>query len=265
MYIIKGSGVSFRLTENEAQQLNSVAELLQQDEKNITSAKVLILTLSHRYSVLIRENDHLRATLNDNLDSTKDKQQALLKEIEEYKTTNDQQQTRIQELTQEIQTLQQQLISIQQEPEPQQEEEPQQQNYDIDAMLAEEKGQQNKDVIERYADIIKLIGYQEDMIPSEEKILKDVVDILSEPMEPEIVEKIVEIEKKLQDNEFIIQLEPAQKRVLEVITRWRFQTKKDVKLLSIPQVIKRMVFNRGTLLNWHEEFETGIKEKHIKG
>lgn len=111
-------------------------------------------------------------------------------------------------------------------------------------------------------ELIAAIGYEE--TPSDDELYSDLLEIITTSLEPAEPEKeIVEIERKLTDNEFLLTLKAAQTEVLNTIARWRFMTQKDDHTNNIPELILRMLFNKGVLLNWHGQFDTGISEKHF--
>lgn len=69
-------------------------------------------------------------------------------------------------------------------------------------------------------------------------------------------EVVKEVERALTENEVLLNLSAQQKQTIEIIARWRSRTGKDSQLNTIEQTIKRMVFNSGTLMNDHGQFDT---------
>jgi len=107
-----------------------------------------------------------------------------------------------------------------------------------------------------------VIGYDE--IKTLPEILRDLLEIISTPLEPaptvEIEKEVIkEVEKPLGENDILVQLEPLQKEVLEKIARFRVRYKLDDERTPLDVLIKRMIFNTGTLKNDHGAFVTGIK------
>jgi len=254
MYQIKGTGISFRLNNEETQQLNHAATQLQQDGNNqITSAKIFVLTLADQNALLLQQNE------------------ALQKEQQDLKTENADYLAQINALQDELKHLQIKLQQTEQtlletlktsreaveEPDP---------TIETTATEEPEAGiqePQHAEVSEKYERLIELIGYEEE--PTELQLINDLISILSQPAEePQVVEKIVEIERELAKGEVIVHLEEAQEKILETIARWRFHTKKDPQRLSHAQLIKKMVFNKGAIFNWHDQFATGLSEKHLR-
>lgn len=120
----------------------------------------------------------------------------------------------------------------------------------------------NREIVDK---LIQEIGYQE--TPSDEKLFSDIVEIINttlEPAPPVEVEKIVEVEKPLAENEVLVTMTLEQKKLLATIARWRYQSKIDQELLTPSDVMRKMTFNKGSLTNWHGEFETGISESRLK-
>lgn len=124
-----------------------------------------------------------------------------------------------------------------------------------------ELSEENKEVLSIKEQLIESIGYTD--IPTEKQLLTDLLDIINTPLEPaptvEIEKEVIkEVERKLGVNEILVNLSTPQRELLETIARWRLMQKKDSVRLSLEKLIKRMVFNAGTLSNYHGEFETGI-------
>jgi hypothetical protein len=120
---------------------------------------------------------------------------------------------------------------------------------------------ENQEVNEIKQQLIESIGYTE--TPTDEQLFTDLLEIITTPLEPaptvEVVKEVVkEVERPLTANEVLLNLTPQQRELIELITRWRFQQKRDTERLTTEKAIKRMVFNAGTLSNYHGEFETGI-------
>lgn len=113
--------------------------------------------------------------------------------------------------------------------------------------------------------LIEEMGYLER--PTDEQLYSDILEIITTPLAPAPtveIEKPVIKEKELSENEVLIELTEKQKHILELIARYRYSLKEDTQRLSLSDLIKRMVFNRGTLLNMHGEFKTLLRPKTLK-
>lgn len=105
---------------------------------------------------------------------------------------------------------------------------------------------------------------------SEETMLDTLVQIVNSPapivpqIEEKLVEKTIEVERKLSETEILIDLKPSQKNALLKIADWRFKNGYDNEELSPGEVMRKMTFNKGSLVNWHGEFMTGFSERHLK-
>lgn len=115
--------------------------------------------------------------------------------------------------------------------------------------------------------LIDEIGYEQE--PTDEILFTDLLEIITTPIEvpkieAEYKEVIKEVERELSENEILIDLKPKQHEILKKIARWRSHTKIDDATLPTGDIIKRMVFNHGTLLNEHGYFETGLNAKRAK-
>lgn len=116
-------------------------------------------------------------------------------------------------------------------------------------------------------DLINALGYSEPM--PDETFYKDLLEVITlETLTPEPVEiekeVIKEIPIKLEPNQTIVTTTPEQHNHLELIARWRLSVGKDKELSTVETIIKRMVFNEGTLLNYHGFFATGLKDKNLR-
>lgn len=80
------------------------------------------------------------------------------------------------------------------------------------------------------------------------------------------VEIMQALHEKLTQPENTVQVEfnPEQLRLLRTIIRFRAQQKIDVPGLTLQELIRSMIFNRGCLFNEHGEFETGIRAGKMK-
>jgi len=268
MYLIKNSGLSFRLTNEETQQLNNTAEFLQKDgNTTITSAKNFVLILSQELLKLKDENEELKKQLEQKENEIAEQ---LYTHLEEIKKTREEVQRdkelELQILRSSNQELKERLLQSQQALEQSGNEQLEAEQTTTESVQETEQESDSTEfenqTMQQYQKLIELIGYETE--PTELQLFNDLIDIISQPQEPETIEKNVEIERELAKNEFLLQLEEPQATLLEKIARWRYQTKRDPQRLQIPQLIRRMIFNKGTLFNWHGEFDTGISEKRLK-
>lgn len=85
-----------------------------------------------------------------------------------------------------------------------------------------------------------------------------------EPKEIE-VERVVErvVEKPLLENQMIIDLNPVQKRILEVIAERRFQKREDAVKNTPEKQLLNLTFNRQTLFNWAGNYPTYLELKEF--
>lgn len=96
---------------------------------------------------------------------------------------------------------------------------------------------------------------------SEEEMLDTLIQIVNTPapVVPQVEEKIIQVERKLSENEVLVELKPAQIEALNFIADYRFKKKLDAEKLSLAGVLRGLAFKPGPLTNWLNEFETGIR------
>jgi hypothetical protein len=77
------------------------------------------------------------------------------------------------------------------------------------------------------------------------------------------IPETIEVEKTipLGDNDVLLNLEKNQVLVIREIAKNRARKLRLAEVPAIDQIIKEMVFNRGALFNWHEEYWTGLTKK----
>lgn len=97
---------------------------------------------------------------------------------------------------------------------------------------------------------------------SETEMLDALVEMVTFHSEPEIqikeVEKVVEVERSLKENEVILSLDERNEKIVNHISLYRYKKGYDKEQLTKEQVIKNLAFNAATIVNWGGEFETGI-------
>lgn len=77
------------------------------------------------------------------------------------------------------------------------------------------------------------------------------------------VEKIVEVERPLTENEMVVNIQPKQKQLLVNIASWRHNRGYD-KVLNHPgDILRRMAFQKAVLVDWNDEFPTGLTRKNL--
>lgn len=96
---------------------------------------------------------------------------------------------------------------------------------------------------------------------SEEEMLDTLIQIVNTPapVVPQVEEKIIQVERKLSENEVLVELKTAQIEALNFIADYRFKKKLDAEKLSLAGVLRGLAFKPGPLTNWLNEFETGIR------
>lgn len=117
---------------------------------------------------------------------------------------------------------------------------------------------------EKFAQIKTDIFENEDVTP--EQMLDEMLQIINQP-QPAVeipIEKVVEVEKPLLENQVIVNLRPQENLLIGKIAEWRFQSRIDSSQLSKETVLKKLAFNLASLADWNEEFKTGISERSIK-
>lgn len=117
---------------------------------------------------------------------------------------------------------------------------------------------------EKFAQIKTDIFENEDVTP--EQMLDEMLYIINQP-QPAVeipIEKVVEVEKPLLENQVIVNLRPQENHLIGKIAEWRFQSRIDSSQLSKETVLKKLAFNLASLADWNEEFKTGISERSIK-
>lgn len=117
---------------------------------------------------------------------------------------------------------------------------------------------------EKFAQIKTDIFENEDVTP--EQMLDEMLNIINQP-QPAVeipVEKVVEVEKPLSENQILVNLRPQENILVSKIAEWRFQSRLDNPQLSKESVLKKLAFNLASLADWNEEFKTGISERSIK-
>ncbi len=117
----------------------------------------------------------------------------------------------------------------------------------------------------RIADVIKTIGYEN--TPSLTDFISDLIEIATTvPDIPtaEIKEVIKEVPAQIGENQILLDLSSKQIETVNKISAWRHQNGHDNPALEPSDIVKRMVFNKGSLTNWHGEFPTGIRLKDAR-
>lgn len=96
---------------------------------------------------------------------------------------------------------------------------------------------------------------------TEKEMLDTLIQIVNTPapVVPQVEEKIIEVERKLSDNEVLVELKTPQIDALNFIADYRFKKKLDPERLTLAGVIRGLAFKPGPLTNWLNEFETGIR------
>lgn len=115
------------------------------------------------------------------------------------------------------------------------------------------------------------IGYES--IPTDEQFFADLLEIITSEDDPtgsaddqpaNPLFPPTPVLRDPADNEVFIELTPVQSEMLEKIVRFRVKKGEDQTRLTKAQAIKKMVFNRGTLMNEHGYFKTFINGSRMK-
>ena len=97
-------------------------------------------------------------------------------------------------------------------------------------------------------------------LPEDADVNTIITTALTQPITKE-VEVIKEVNKQLQPNQYIIELSDNQMTTLKEIAQNRKaysdKYRKGLELEEPLTLLKKMVFNKATLNNWHGEFYTG--------
>lgn len=93
--------------------------------------------------------------------------------------------------------------------------------------------------------------------------LQEVVQMKDETP-PAPVEIIKEVERQLADNELLVNLKPQQKQLLLDIAAWRFSNRLDAVQDTPGNILRRMAFREYVLIDYMDEFATGLKSKQVK-
>lgn len=99
---------------------------------------------------------------------------------------------------------------------------------------------------------------------TELEMLQELVNIINSPTPAVEIEKTVEVERKLNENERVFSFTADQLKILKTIARWRAYKKIDEPLKTVQQTVKAMIFNLPTLTNEGECFKTGLTYNRAK-
>lgn len=215
MYKLPESGqISFRISENDKEVLQSLADKLQIDNqetfKNARDIVFAIIEELQTLSAIREEQENKIATLENRATS-------LLAELQK-----------------------------------------------IDAEKEDKEALQNE-FQPLFDEARELIGYDEAVENS--TILKDLIVMINTPQKPAPpveVEVIKEVEKPLSADEILLKLSSKQIEVLEYISEWRHRKGLDKTKQTNAEIIKAMTFHRGALLNYSDEYRTGITPKNLR-
>lgn len=110
-------------------------------------------------------------------------------------------------------------------------------------------------------DLIEI--YRENFdIPKETSVTQVLIEALTRanepPKEAPTVEIEKEVERKLSDNEILLNVNTDQMKVINKITSNRNKKLPEDKKEEVSDTIKNMVFNRANINNWHGAFYTGF-------
>lgn len=115
------------------------------------------------------------------------------------------------------------------------------------------------------------IGYES--IPTDEQLFADLLEIITSEDDPadsaddQPVTPLFPSAPVLRDpaeNEIFLDLSSNQLEMMQKIVRFRVKKGEDQTRLTLVQAIKKMVFNRGTLMNEHGYFKTFINGSRMK-
>lgn len=108
----------------------------------------------------------------------------------------------------------------------------------------------------------ELLGYEDELDPvTNTTILQDLIEVIQIPPAPAVeieIPVIKEVPIELTENEVIVKMTEGQRRAIDFIAEYRERRHLDAEKLDAATIIRRMTFNKGSLTNWHDEFETGI-------
>lgn len=217
--------ISFRVDENQRTQLNAIAEELQTAESvAFNNAREFVFSLLNAHIQLKDRCMQLEYELNTKLNAVN---------------------ADVLDLNAELNTANAELNTP---------------NADLNTDVLELNAELNTD---HKQILIDAIGYPEN--PTDESLYSDLLAIITTPAEPTVeVEVIKEIEKPLSKGEILVHLSAQEFDTLDIISRYRVHKKLDPQRRTISSIIKKMVFNAGSLTNYHGEFETGFNNKRLK-
>lgn len=91
------------------------------------------------------------------------------------------------------------------------------------------------------------------------EVLKDQLKVYENMEVPETIELYKD--RELTENELLLELSEKQTYVLKLIASNRAKRLRLQQPEALDEIVKQMVFNRGALFNWHEEYYTGLSKK----
>lgn len=91
------------------------------------------------------------------------------------------------------------------------------------------------------------------------EVLKDQLKVYENMEVPETIELYKD--RELTENELLLELSEKQTYVLKLIASNRAKRLRLHQAEALDEIVKQMVFNRGALFNWHEEYYTGLSKK----
>lgn len=93
--------------------------------------------------------------------------------------------------------------------------------------------------------------------------LKDQLRVFEDMEVPETVEIVKYRERELSEYELLMGFSEKQMYVLKLIASNRAKRLRLRQPEDLDEIVRQMVFNRGALFNWHEEYYTGLLKKDI--
>lgn len=105
-------------------------------------------------------------------------------------------------------------------------------------------------------------------LPLETATTETIISTFENKLKVEIQPNSIIIVPKTEENPksflFVVPISEAQHYYLDFIARARVEKGDDKKRLHLVELLKKMIFNKGVLLNWHEEFNTYLTNSRIK-
>lgn len=238
MYQITGNTVSFRVNDEEREQLNEIALTLQTTDNQLftNSKQVVFAMLTHCKQL------QTKLSALANADKSEVLEEIITQQTEKQPSANVD--TNVSDVNTNVNS----------------------ENKNVDNLNTELNTE--IDISDKH----KIIAYLQselgdDYNPTDEELFSELLEIITTPREPapevEFI-KTVEVERKLTETEVLLNLKPQQINLLKTIARWRFIAKKDTHTNSLEELIPRMLFKKGVLPLVNEVFELGVPEHLLK-